>query len=891
MKVMTKPKIAALIFGVVLVLLLGAVGESKSLRPLWAAAGQNRPDASNAGAKAGKETLPALKEKLWQATEAKERNQVIASFQSLPGPDAEAAQVLLDYLREKERTDAWNIRDALVKLMTAEQVAQLAEDLTAYGEANAARYLVPVLAERLTDARTLTAAVLSLQELRGSFYQLVKAAGQRIFPAPGDLTRWLTDVHARLTAPAAKEDLVLAVLNMAREEPPGARRSALLTWLWEAQEKEQDAAARSRQLFNLYKLGEEKALAAVDELYHRLASEKEKAHLIQEAGNAARWELKGAARDAVVQWLWKTAETDTAPFSRQECLYTLYELGEKEALDKLVKDIDKNGMAALPGEDGDAGFSRPDWQFLKEAAGKYPQSYLARGIKAYEEVRSEPYFELARREKYQKDWGVYSYGDEQYDPEREIPGWEKFLQEFSRHPAADDAAYRLARCYEIEGRWAEALNMLQKARTLPDGDMRYHASGRLVYLLDVRMTDEQLKELPVSALDPALPPMVSYSLAVKQIRRDDYRQAAGALEEIVGKYKEAGKLSSRDLLPLSYLPAASPYDFWGSVEKQLTQVKKLAALKEQWEKTQDPARLYDLAAAIYHDQFLYYNHLWAGQRQWYNWLGYINATASGRAPAEMAAFAREMIIYNHSLPFFQQVYSHPAASPELKARALYSLGLCYIGLDQWGQDAWFVFTPSEVRQKIISTYRQFVNEYPESSMADDALLVLGAYTGDAGYLEKIIREYPRGDAAEKAQKLLEEMKLPLYVNIRPYGSAVPYKVLASGDAGDLGRELETTAPVPEEVKKWAAANSRQPFAGSFTSGQWRYIFIAAGEKPTAGYRVEITGIHDDGRGKLTVHYRVAGPPPGSVVAQVITHPCVLARIPAGGAAPEFREEG
>jgi tetratricopeptide (TPR) repeat protein len=655
----------------------------------------------------------------------------------------------------------------------------------------------------------------------------------------------------------------------------------------QAQEKERDAAARSRQLFNLYKMDGEKALAAVDEVYHSLASEKEKAGFIQEAGNAARWSLKGTARDAVVQWLWKTAETDSLPSIRQQCLYTLYQLGVKEALNKFVEDTDKNGMAAWPVGNDDAGFSRLDWQFLKEAVEKYPQSYLARGIKAYEEVRGEPYFELARREKYQKDWGVYSYGDEQYDPEREIPGWEKFLQEFSRHPAADDAAYRLARCYEIEGRWAEALNMLQKARTLPDGDMRYHASGRLVYVLDVRMTYEQLRELPLQDLDPALRLMTSYSLGVKQIRRDDYRQAAGALEEMLRKYKEEGKPASQELLP--YTTAASPYDFWGAVEKQLARVKELAGRKEQWEKTRDPARLYDLAAAIYHDQLLYYNHLWAGERQWYNWLGYINATASGRAPAEMAAFAREMINYNHSLPFFRQVYSHPASGPELKAKALYSLGLCYIGLDQWGQDAWFAFTPSEVRQKIISIYRQFLNEYPDNSMADEALLVLGAYTGDAAYLERIIREYPRGDVADKAQKLLEKMKSPFYVNTRPYGSAMPYKVLVDGDAGNPWGAQDAIT-IPGEVKKWAMENSRRPFTGSLTSGQWRYIFIAAGEKPTAGYRVEITGIHDDGRGKITVHYRVAGPPPGSVVAQVITHPCVLARIPAGDAALEFRGE-
>jgi len=74
MKVMTKPKI--MIFGVVLVLILGACDERKNPQPLWAAAGQSHPDASNAGAKAGKEALPGLKElkeKLWQAAEAKER--------------------------------------------------------------------------------------------------------------------------------------------------------------------------------------------------------------------------------------------------------------------------------------------------------------------------------------------------------------------------------------------------------------------------------------------------------------------------------------------------------------------------------------------------------------------------------------------------------------------------------------------------------------------------------------------------------------------------------------------------------------------------------------------------------------------------------------------------
>lgn len=61
-------------------------------------------------------------------------------------------------------------------------------------------------------------------------------------------------------------------------------------------------------------------------------------------------------------------------------------------------------------------------------------------------------------------------------------------------------------------------------------------------------------------------------------------------------------------------------------------------------------------------------------------------------------------------------------------------------------------------------------------------------------------------------------------------------------------------------------------------------------KPTAGYNLEIASVFDDGRGKLTVRYRAAGPQPGQVAAQVITCPYVLARIPASSAAVEFVEE-
>ncbi|MFZ5597584.1 MAG: protease complex subunit PrcB family protein [Bacillota bacterium] len=462
------------------------------------------------------------------------------------------------------------------------------------------------------------------------------------------------------------------------------------------------------------------------------------------------------------------------------------------------------------------------------------------------------------------------------------------LYQFPGHPEADDAAYSLARCYEIEGRWVEALNALQGALALPDGDMRYHAAGRIIYILDVRMTREQLEELPQTDLSPSLRPLLDYTLAVREIRRDNFREAALALAEFLRKY---GESETRDLPPLGPLYTARKYDFRGAVEKQIGRVNELAGLRDQWEKSRDPARLYALAAAIYHDQMLYYNHLWAGHRQWYNWLGYINDTAHGRAPAEMAAFAREMINYNHCPGYFQQVYENTSASPELRAKALYSTGLSYIGIDQWGQDAWFGFSRTGVKQKITAVYQQFIKEHPGSSLLDGALLALGAYTGEAGYLEKIIRDYPEGEMAEKARKLLEEMKSPHYIHSGGlYESPVPFKILSGGNQIDQEFNLSAHGDLPENVQNWAVSSSRNQLAGSMTYGEWTYILIVTGERPTAGYEVEITNISDNGSGQLNVRYRIAGPKPGQAVAQIITRPYILARIPASSSVVEFVEE-
>ncbi|MDD2444101.1 MAG: protease complex subunit PrcB family protein, partial [Desulfotomaculaceae bacterium] len=230
------------------------------------------------------------------------------------------------------------------------------------------------------------------------------------------------------------------------------------------------------------------------------------------------------------------------------------------------------------------------------------------------------------------------------------------------------------------------------------------------------------------------------------------------------------------------------------------------------------------------------------------------------------------------LPYFQQVYQDSSSPPELKAKALYSSGLSYIGLDEWGQDASFGFNLPEITGKIVSTYRQFVQEYPDNSMADDALLALGAYTGDAAYLQRILEEYPDSDVLRKVNKLIKDMESPYYWPANQYGWwSVSFKIMSRDD--------ET---VPQEIKEWMAANTLQPFTGSKTLGEWSYLLIAAGEKPTAGYSVGIIDISGSSD-KLKVYYRVDGPPPGQVTAQVITYPYSIIRIPAHGMTVEFVE--
>ena len=63
------------------------------------------------------------------------------------------------------------------------------------------------------------------------------------------------------------------------------------------------------------------------------------------------------------------------------------------------------------------------------------------------------------------------------------------------------------------------------------------------------------------------------------------------------------------------------------------------------------------------------------------------------------------------------------------------------------------------------------------------------------------------------------------------------------------------------------------------------LVIDMGEQRTGGYAVQVTGVNLGGGDEIIVDLNITRPGPGSFVAQVLTHPYAVARIPRIGLRP------
>jgi hypothetical protein len=86
--------------------------------------------------------------------------------------------------------------------------------------------------------------------------------------------------------------------------------------------------------------------------------------------------------------------------------------------------------------------------------------------------------------------------------------------------------------------------------------------------------------------------------------------------------------------------------------------------------------------------------------------------------------------------------------------------------------------------------------------------------------------------------------------------------------------------LPEAVKAWVdqIAQAEKHVAARMDNGDYTYVVVGLGQKPTAGYGVEVVSVSDPEAGKYTFEVKEAQPEAGSMQAQVITYPCTVVRL-------------
>lgn len=119
---------------------------------------------------------------------------------------------------------------------------------------------------------------------------------------------------------------------------------------------------------------------------------------------------------------------------------------------------------------------------------------------------------------------------------------------------------------------------------------------------------------------------------------------------------------------------------------------------------------------------------------------------------------------------------------------------------------------------------------------------------------------------------------------------VPFETVDQGDHSGIRGERRV---VVRDGAAWAAlwaehgaGRTPPPELPEVDFSREMVVGFFWGEKPTAGYRVEISEVLAEA-GRLVVRVEVGSPPPGAPVVQVLTQPHHLVRLPRSELPVEF----
>ena len=123
------------------------------------------------------------------------------------------------------------------------------------------------------------------------------------------------------------------------------------------------------------------------------------------------------------------------------------------------------------------------------------------------------------------------------------------------------------------------------------------------------------------------------------------------------------------------------------------------------------------------------------------------------------------------------------------------------------------------------------------------------------------------------------------------GEAAAARIVKSSlQCGSLPRQQSVTwIPGRQQLEQalilmqGALVPAQPPAVPDIDLQRWNLLLISAGQKPSAGYYLTLDQpAFSIGKTNARLNVVLNRPAPDSMVASVITHPCILVKIPAGG---------
>lgn len=420
------------------------------------------------------------------------------------------------------------------------------------------------------------------------------------------------------------------------------------------------------------------------------------------------------------------------------------------------------GKLIVKAAEGDFGLlSNLEPLAMLEITKKYPESKLTKACKEYRAIfPNDTYFGGNAVNNFRRPFFY----------EGEFTTHSDFIQKYPNHPASNDIIYRRARAYEIEGKYDRAIELYLESIEVGNRDTFYGAvADRIFFVANSLMNSESIDRFITFHPNHRLNPYFSYIRGIHYMRENKLNLASKDIASFIEKYQHQ---STKNIQGIVYADSYytdrrdDPYFdtyFWSEVKKQKQFLEKLQSIRG---KTPSDKTLYEEAILWINYDFASYNllELTSGASGSFIPPYWDNTNDANIYLLTYGAYKKARNNNQSDNRYIKSIESlekllQDYPKSELVTKAKYSIGLNYYFMEKRG----YSYENINPRELMIKTFREFVEQFPDSSMADDALISIADITRDNNErmqaLQQILNKYPYGDRRKDAEKMMSNSSL------------------------------------------------------------------------------------------------------------------------------------